>query len=266
MNVVMTIAGSDSGGGAGIQADLKTFAAHGLHGVCAITAVTAQSSVEVREWVALEPRMVVAQIETVADDMPIAAVKTGMLANSAIVLAVADVISRRRFQRLVVDPVMVAKGGQRLLAADAERAYVERLFPLAALVTPNLPEAEALLGRAVRSLADMHEAARALLALGPRAVVVKGGHLDGDAVDIFFDGTRLEELRVPRLATANTHGTGCTFSAAIAARLADGAELLAAVRGAKAYITEAIKRSYAVGKGHGPVDHLHLLTGARKTS
>lgn len=259
MKVALTIAGSDSGGGAGIQADLRTFAAHGLHGVCALTAVTAQSSVEVRAWVALEPQMVVAQIETVADDMNIAAVKTGMLANGAIVEAVAEAVARRRLPHLVVDPVMVAKGGHRLLDRDAERAYVERLFPLATVVTPNLPEAEALLGRGLSTVAAMREAARALYALGPHAVVLKGGHLEGDAVDVYFDGQHLEELRVPRIATANTHGTGCTFSAAIAARLAGGEELLPAVRGAKEYLTEAIRRSYSVGRGHGPVDHLYLL-------
>jgi hydroxymethylpyrimidine/phosphomethylpyrimidine kinase len=261
MKVAMTIAGSDSGGGAGIQADLRTFAAHGLHGTCAITAVTAQSSVEVRDWVALEPRMVVAQIETVMDDMPVAAVKTGMLARAAIIAAVAEVAERRGLPHLVVDPVMVAKGGQRLLDRDAERIYIERLFPLAAIVTPNLPEAEVLLGLDVRTLADMHAAAHALKALGPRAVIVKGGHLEGDAVDVFFDGERTEELRTARIATANTHGTGCTFSAAIAARLAQGASLWDAVCGAKAYLSEAIRRSYSVGKGHGPVDHLHPLRG-----
>ena len=259
MKVAMTIAGSDSGGGAGIQADLKTFAAHGLHGVCAVTAVTAQSTVEVRDWVALEPRMVVAQIDTVADDMSVAAVKTGMLANVAIITAVAEAIRRRGFPHLVVDPVMVAKGGQRLLDKDAERAYAQRLFPMATLVTPNLPEAEALLGRPVRTRSDMREAARALLALGPGAVVVKGGHLEGDAIDVFFDGEQMEELRAPRIDTPHTHGTGCTFSAAITARLALGASLLDAVREAKAYLTEAIRQSYSIGRGHGPVDHLHPL-------
>lgn len=259
MKVAMTIAGSDSGGGAGVQADLKTFAAHGLHGVCAVTAVTAQSTVEVRDWVALEPRMVVAQIDTVADDMSIAAVKTGMLANADIVTAVAEAIQRRRLPYLVVDPVMVAKGGQRLLDKDAERAYAQRLLPGATLVTPNLPEAEALLGRAVRTRSDMREAARAIWALGPRAVVVKGGHRDGDAIDVFFDGEQMEELCAARIETPHTHGTGCTFSAAIAARLANGAELLDAVRGAKEYLTEAIRRSYSIGRGHGPVDHLHPL-------
>ena len=263
MKVALTVAGSDSGGGAGIQADLRTFAAHGLHGTSAITAVTAQNSVRVTDYVALEPRMVVAQIDAVTSDMEVAAAKTGMLANRGIIDAVARAASAWRVPFLVVDPVMVAKGGDRLLDADAEQAYVERLFPLATILTPNLPETSALLGREVRTLPEMKDAARALVARGLRAVVVKGGHLEGDAVDVFFDGARLEELPAPRIDTANTHGTGCTYAAAIASRLALGDELLTAVRGAKAYLTEAIRRSYAVGHGHGPVDHLHPLTPSR---
>ncbi len=257
--VALTIAGSDSGGGAGIQADLKTFAAHGLHGTSAITAVTAQNSVTVTDWVALDPRMVVAQMEAVASDMTVAAAKTGMLANRAIMAAVAEAAARLRLPFLVVDPVMVAKGGDRLLDAEAESAYPELLFPLATVITPNLAETEALLGQTVRSVAEMREAARALHKQGARAVVVKGGHLEGDAVDVFFDGWRMDELSAPRIDTPNTHGTGCTFSAAIAARLARGDDLPGAVRGAKAYVTEAIRRSYAVGRGHGPLDHLHPL-------
>jgi hydroxymethylpyrimidine/phosphomethylpyrimidine kinase len=266
VKVVLTVAGSDSGGGAGIQADLRTFAAHGVHGTSALTAVTAQNSVAVLDWVALEPRMVVAQMEAVASDMDVAAMKTGMLATAAIVTAVAGAIERLRLPLVVVDPVMVAKSGDRLLDRDAETAYRERLLSLATVVTPNLPEAEALLGRPVRTLAEMREAARALRALGPRAVVVKGGHLEGDAVDVFWDGERMEDLPAPRIATAHTHGTGCTYSAAIAARLALGEPLFDAVRGAKAYLTEAIRGSYPVGRGHGPVDHLHPLTGGAKRS
>ena len=261
MKVALTIAGSDSGGGAGIQADLHTFAAHGLHGTSAITAVTAQNSVTVTDYVALEPRMVVAQVEAVASDMPVAAVKTGMLASAAIVGAVADVLRRLGLPHVVVDPVMVAKGGARLLDPSAERAYVERLLPLAHVLTPNLPESEALLGRPVRTREAMQDAARDLHALGPRLVVVKGGHLEGEeAVDVLYDGRPLEELSAPRVHTDNTHGTGCTYSAAIAARLALGAEPFEAVRGAKDYLTEAIRRAYSVGRGHGPVDHLHPLT------
>ncbi|BDG01029.1 bifunctional hydroxymethylpyrimidine kinase/phosphomethylpyrimidine kinase [Anaeromyxobacter oryzae] len=259
MLVALTIAGSDSGGGAGIQADLRTFAAHRLHGTSAITAVTAQNSVGVSAWVALEARMVVAQIEAVATDMPVAATKTGMLANAEIISAVADAAGRLPLGPLVVDPVMVAKSGDRLLDAAAERAYVERLFPRAALVTPNLFEAEALLGRPVRDLAAMREAARELARSGARAVLVKGGALAGDAVDVLFDGERLVEIPGPRVDTRNVHGTGCTLSAAICARLARGEGLVDAVRGAKAYLVEALRRSYAVGRGRGPVDHLHPL-------
>jgi hydroxymethylpyrimidine/phosphomethylpyrimidine kinase len=259
MKVVLTIAGSDSGGGAGIQADLRTFAAHGLHGASAITAVTAQNSVGVSAWVALEPSMVAAQVEAVATDMRIAAAKTGMLANAGIIAAVAEAAARLGVAPLVVDPVMIAKSGDRLLDEAAERAYVERLFPLAAVVTPNLYEAGALLGREIRDVAAMQAAARDLHALGARAVLVKGGALAGDAVDVFFDGTRLVDVPGPRVETANTHGTGCTLSAAICARLASGDDLLDAVRAAKAYLVEGLRRSYTVGKGRGVVHHLHPL-------
>jgi hydroxymethylpyrimidine/phosphomethylpyrimidine kinase len=259
MKVALTVAGSDSGGGAGIQADLRTFAAHGVHGTSALTAVTAQNSVGVTAWVALEPEMVVAQIEAVATDMPVAAAKTGMLANAGIIAAVADAVRRLRLTTLVVDPVMVAKSGDRLLDAAAERAYVERLFPLATIVTPNLHEAAALLGREVRDVAAMRTAARDLAALGARAVLVKGGGLAGDPVDVLFHGDQVIELPTPRVDTANTHGTGCTLSAAICAQLALGEGLVHAVRAAKAYLTEGLRRSYAVGKGRGVVHHLHPL-------
>lgn len=260
--VALTIAGSDSGGGAGIQADLRVFAALGVHGTSAVTAVTAQNSVAVADWVALEPRMVAAQIEAVASDMPLAATKTGMLANAAIVAAVADAAARLPLGPLVVDPVMFAKSGDRLLDATAERAYLERLFPLAAIVTPNLHEAEALLGRPVRDVEAMREAARDLRRLGARAVLVKGGGLAGDAVDVFFDGEAVVDLPAPRVDTPNTHGTGCTLSAAICARLALGDALLDAVRAAKAYLTEGLRRSFAPGRGRGIVDHLHPLRRA----
>jgi hydroxymethylpyrimidine/phosphomethylpyrimidine kinase len=260
VKVALTVAGSDSGGGAGIPADLLTFAAHGVHGASAVTAVTAQNTLAVIDWVAVEPRMVVAQIDAVASDMAVSAVKTGMLASRGIVEAVASAVRRLGLPHLVVDPVMAAKSGDRLIERGAEAAYRERLFPLAEVVTPNLAEAEALLGRPVRTREAMARAARDLLSAGARAVVVKGGHLEGEPVDVFFDGRRLEELPAPRIATPNTHGTGCTFSAAIAARLALGDELLAAVRGAKDYLTEALRRSYSIGHGAGPLDHLHLLT------
>ncbi len=257
MKVALTIAGSDSGGGAGIQADLLTFAAHGVHGTTVLTAITAQNTVAVTRWQALDPAMVRAQIEAVADDMEIGALKTGMLANRGIIEDVARVIAERGFKNLVVDPVMVAKSGDRLLDPEAEAAYLAHLFPLAALITPNLPEAEVLLGRPIRSVGEMKAAARDLFQLGCGAVLIKGGHLEGDPTDIFWDGVTLHELPTPRIETKNTHGTGCTYSAAITARLALGHDLERAVRGAKDYLTTAIQESYAPGRGHGPVRHLN---------
>ncbi len=259
VKVVLTIAGSDSGGGAGIQADLRTFAAHRVHGASAVTAVTVQNSVAVSEWTALEPRLVTAQIEAVATDMQVSATKTGMLGTAGIVAAVAEVAGRLALGPLVVDPVMAAKSGERLLDPVAEQAY-QALFPRATLLTPNLHEAGAFLGRPVSDLAGMRQAARDLRAFGPAAVLVKGGALPGAPVDVFFDGERLEEILAPRVETRNVHGTGCTLSAAICARLALGEPLLEAVRRAKAWLTEALRRSYAAGKGRGPLDHLHALT------
>lgn len=263
MKIALTIAGSDSGGGAGIQADLRTFAAHGVHGASAITAVTAQNSVRVAAYVALDPQMVVAQIETVASDMPVAALKTGMLANRAVITAVAAAIRRIANGPIVVDPVMVAKSGDRLLAPEAERAYVERLFPIATIITPNLEEAEALLGRPVRSVAAMRDAARDLQALGPRAVLVKGGHLAGPgAPDILCEGDDVEELPAARVETDHTQGSGCTLSAAICARLARGEPLRDAVRGAKEFVTEALRGAYATGRGRGTLDQLRASRGS----
>ena len=257
MKIALSIAGSDSGGGAGIQADLLTFAAHGVHGTTAITAITAQNTVAVTAWQALDPKMGRAQIGAVADDMEISALKTGMLANRAIIEEVASVIEARRFANLVVDPVMVAKSGDRLLDPACETAYVEKLFPLSALITPNLPEAEALLSRTIESVGAMREAALEFKRLGCRAVLIKGGHLEGDPIDVLWDGARLVEFQASRIDTPNTHGTGCTYSAAIAARLAFGHDIETSVRGAKQYLTTAILESYAPGRGHGPVRHLH---------
>ena len=261
MKIALSIAGSDSGGGAGVQADLLTFAAHGVHGTTAITAITAQNTVAVTGWLALEPAMVRAQIEAVADDMEIAALKTGMLANREIIEEVARVISERGLRNLVVDPVMVAKSGDRLLDASAEAAYVEHLFPLATLITPNLPEAAALLSRPITSLAEMKEAALDLRRLGARAVLVKGGHLLGDPTDVLWDGTALHELPTTRIDTKNTHGTGCTLSAAIAALLPQAPDAPTAIRRAKDYLAGALAAAdrLDVGRGHGPVHHFHAL-------
>ena len=259
MKVVLTIAGSDSGGGAGIQADLRTFAAHGVHGTSAITAVTAQNSVSVTDYVALEPRMVVAQVEAVASDMPIAAVKTGMLANRDIVSAVADVVRRLALPHLVVDPVMVAKGGHPLLQQSAVAAVRQHLLPLALVVTPNIPEAEVLSGITIDSPDRARDAARAIGGLGPRWVVIKGGHLAGDPTDLVYDGEHFAEFSAQRIDTPNTHGTGCTFSAAIAALLARGVPPLEAIEAAKIWLTGAIRESYAIGDGHSPVNHFYAV-------
>jgi hydroxymethylpyrimidine/phosphomethylpyrimidine kinase len=256
MRTALTIAGSDSGGGAGIQADLKTFAALGVYGTSAITALTAQNTERVTRVFGVPPDMVVAQIDAVADDITIDAVKTGMLATPDIVSAVAGVLARRAFPHLVVDPVMVAKSGDLLLATDAVDRVRTRLLPLATVVTPNRPEAEVLTGRQVVSAADARDAARALHGDGARAVVIKGGHFDGDTlVNLLFDGHDFLEFATPRVATRHTHGTGCTFASAIAARLALGDPLAEAVDGATRYVAGAIAHGLPIGRGHGPIDH-----------
>jgi hydroxymethylpyrimidine/phosphomethylpyrimidine kinase len=259
MPVALTIAGSDSGGGAGIQADLKTFAALGVHGTSAITAITAQNTVTVTDIFELPPRIIVAQIEAVVSDLGVQAAKTGMLASSEIIAAVATAIEAHRIRNLVVDPVMIAKGGAKLLRDDAIDALLTRLLPLAAVVTPNLPEAEVILGRRIKTIAERREAARDLVALGPRAAVVKGGHAGDEVTDVYWDGSEMVELPGTRVQTANTHGSGCVFSAAITAGLARGLDSLAAVRQAKDFISEAIEHSLEIGKGHGPVNPVFRL-------
>jgi len=262
--VVLTIAGSDSGGGAGIQADLKTFAALGLHGTSAITAVTAQNTLGVSGFVELAPEMVRAQIDDVVTDLAPAAAKTGMLASAAIIEVVAEAMETHGLSRLVVDPVMVAKGGAKLLRDDAVEALRARLLPLAAVVTPNLPEAEVLLDRGIATRDERERAAADLVALGCRAAVVKGGHAGGDADDVLFAGGEPVWLCGERIATANTHGSGCTFSAAIAAGLARGVDLERAVGDAKAFITGAIEEALEVGHGHGPVNPMWAVVPWRR--
>ena len=258
--VALTIAGSDSGGGAGIQADLKTFAVLGVHGTCAITAITAQNTVTVTEILELPPSLVRAQIETVAGDLEIKAAKTGMLSSASIIAVVAGAVGDYRFP-LVVDPVMVAKGGAKLLRDEAVEALRSRLLPLATVLTPNLPEAEVLLERPIKTLAERRQAAEDLVRLGPRAVVLKGGHgEEAEAIDILFDGDRSVELRVQRIQSRNTHGSGCVFSAAIAAELAKGMSLVEAVHEAKNFVTGAIRASIDIGSGHGPVNPAFRLS------
>ena len=264
---VLTIAGSDSGGGAGIQADLKTFLAHGVHGMSAVTAVTVQNSVGVQGFYELPAKAVFEQIESVATDIGVDAAKTGMLASTAIIAAVADACERFAVPNLVVDPVAVSRHGDPLLAPEAVATLRERLLPLATVITPNLGEAALLTGATglsgaggpVAPIADrdgMRAAAAALHALGPRWVLVKGGHLPGDeAADLLYDGREERWLSAPRLATPHTHGTGCTLSAAIAANLAEGLDVPGAVRLAKQYVSGAIAGSFPLGKGVGPTDH-----------
>ncbi|MGA7669113.1 MAG: bifunctional hydroxymethylpyrimidine kinase/phosphomethylpyrimidine kinase [Nitrolancea sp.] len=255
----MTIAGSDSGGGAGIQADLKTFAALGVYGSSIVTAITAQNTVGVTAVHEVPSDVVRVQIDAVMSDIGADAVKTGMLFSSAIIREVAGAVRRHHIDRLVVDPVMVAKSGDRLLREDSIGAVVEDLLPLTYVVTPNIPEAEVLTGLDIAGEDDMIEAARAIHARGARYVVVKGGHLSGDAIDIVFDGGSIERLRSPRVETLHTHGTGCTFSAAIAARLAAGRDALEAISEAKAYLHGALVDAYEIGAGHSPVHHFYRL-------
>jgi len=257
--IAVTIAGSDSGGGAGIQADLKTFSALGVYGASVITALTAQNTQRVRAIHDVPPEFVTAQIDEVFSDFEVSAVKIGMLSRVAIVEAVVTGLDRHHAKNVVLDPVMVAGSGERLLAPDAIEALRRRFLPRARLITPNLPEAAALLGGPVAaSERDMRMQAEKLLSLGAKAVLIKGGHAEGeDSVDLLVDANGVMRLAAPRVATRNTHGTGCTLSSAIAAELAKGNSLRDAVRGAKAYVTDAIAGAdkLAVGKGRGPIHH-----------
>src|SRR5262245_39920725 len=253
----LTIAGSDSGGGAGIQADLKTFGALGVYGMTAVTAVTVQNTLGVSRYEEISPGVVADQIAAVVTDIGVDAAKTGMLASAAIVEAVANAVAALAIPNLVVDPVFVSKHGHRLLQPDAVSGLRDRILPLATLVTPNLPEAAGLAGFAVTSRGLMEDAPEGIRAIGPASVLVKGGHLEGAASDdLFFDGERMEWLSTDRIDTRNTHGTGCTLSSSIAAYLARGEDLLDAVRAGKAFVTEAIRSALPLGGGIGPVDHL----------
>jgi hydroxymethylpyrimidine/phosphomethylpyrimidine kinase len=253
----LTIAGSDSGAGAGIQADLKTFAALGVYGTSVITAITAQNTVKVSKVFELSPDLVGAQIDAVIEDIGAQALKTGMLANAAVIEVVAAKIRQHCLKNLVVDPVMVAKSGDLLLRKDAVAALRSHLIPLAQVVTPNLPEAEELTGMKLTREKEFEEAARRIGAMGAKHVVIKGGHRRGPAIDLYFDGKKMRPLCSRRIRTRHTHGTGCTFSAAIAAYLARGEIVERAVLRAKKYITAAIRHGFAVGSGHSPVHHFH---------
>ena len=259
----LTIAGSDSGGGAGIQADLKVFFALGCHGMSALTALTAQNTVGVTGISEVDPEFVISQVDAVAGDIGVDAAKTGMLASPAIVEAAAKALDANGIAKVVVDPVSVSKHRDRLLSEDAVDAMRSTLLPLATIVTPNLYEAGLLLGREVGTLAAMKDAAEDLAALGPEAVLVKGGHLPGErAIDVLLDADGIHDIEGPRYDTKDTHGTGCALSAAIAARLAHGDELLDAVRFGKDFVAGAIANGLRLGRGYGPVNAGWRLDGA----
>jgi hydroxymethylpyrimidine/phosphomethylpyrimidine kinase len=261
----LTIAGSDSGGGAGLQADLKTFAALGVYGMSAITSITAQNTVGVQGVFDLPPEFIALQIHSVVTDIGVDAVKTGMLSNAGIIRVVADSVREHSLPNLVVDPVMIAKSGDALLRPEARDALIEHLLPLAKVLTPNLYEAQVLSGLTIETFEDMKRAAEAIHVLGPQYVVVKGGHLTADpgetgrAKDLLFDGRQFVILEEERLSTPHTHGTGCTFASAIAAGLARGLSVEEAAQEAKAYITEAIRHALPLGHGHGPTNHFAML-------
>ena len=266
MRTALTIAGSDSSGGAGIQADLKTFAAFGLYGLSAITAITAQSTNGIEAALALPADLVTAQIEAVAGDITVDATKIGMLANAAIVEAVRAAIEELELPLVVVDPVLVSSSGERLLDEDGVRALRE-LLPHARVVTPNIPEAEALSGRRIQSMDDAREAARRIQGMGAAAVIITGGHAfsneqgsglraeGSDVVDLLFDGGAFSELRVRRVDSRHTHGTGCTYASAVAAGLALGLTLPDAAARAQRYVAGAISHAPGIGHGRGPLDH-----------
>lgn len=255
MKRILTIAGSDSGGGAGIQADLKTITVLGGYGMSAITALTAQNTVGVQGVHPVPVEFIKLQMSAVLSDIGADAAKTGMLATPEIVEAVAGELKRFQVELLVVDPVMVAKSGDALLSEDARDSLRKTLLPLAYLVTPNLPEASVLCGFPVTDLGGMKEAAKVIRSMGPRVVLIKGGHLEREAVDLLFDGEGFERYEAPRLPNRNTHGTGCTFSAALATLLAQGLPVHSAVQSAKTFITRAISQGLSLGSGHGPTNH-----------
>ena len=259
----LTVAGSDSGGGAGLQADIKAFQANGVYGMSVVTAVTAQNTLGVQAAYDLPVEIIAAQIDAVAEDFAIHAVKTGMLSSAAIINAVADGIERHNLGPVVVDPVMAATSGDLLLQPDATDMLKARMLPLADLLTPNTHEAEILAGFPVVTLDDARRAAEAILALGPKAVLAKGGHLEGeaDAVDVLIDSEGETLFRAERIDTPNTHGTGCTYASAIAANLAAGHDLRDAIERAKAYLTEAIRHSLPIGQGRGPTNPFWFLDG-----
>ena len=262
MRKALTIAGSDSGGGAGIQADLKTFAAFGIYGSSAITALTAQNTKGVEGILNVPPSFVEKQINTVMIDIAPMTWKIGMLVNSEIIETVYSLVKYYQIKNLILDPVMVAKGGDSLLAEESIDSLTRNLIPLAFIITPNCPEAEALTNVRIQTISDMKQAAIILYKMGTKNVIIKGGHLPAgmDAVDIYYDGTDFYEITSKRINTKNTHGTGCTFASAVAAGIAKGDSTLFAIKNAKAYIEKAIEKASTlhIGTGHGPLDHFAM--------
>lgn len=259
--IALTIAGSDSGGGAGIQADLRTFSFHQVHGTSALTCVTAQNTQGVQRVDALPPAAVVAQIQSVTSDLPVAAAKTGMLLNAEIMTAVAELLQAQPISQLVIDPVMVSRAGAQLIDDSAIATLKQLLLPLATVLTPNRYEAQILSGLDINTLDDMKAAAQRILETGAAAVVVKGGAMPDElrGVDVFASAETLEVLKTEQVETTDTHGTGCTLSAAIAANLAQGNDTLTAIRSAKQYVTQALHYSLRIGQGQGPVGHYFPL-------
>ncbi len=255
----LTIAGSDSCGGAGIQADLKTFSAHGVYGMSVITAVTAQNTQGVFAVQDIYPEIIAKQMEAIFEDIEVNAIKIGMVSQIATIKTVTAKLQYYKPDNIVIDPVMISKSGYHLLQPEAEEALVKELLPLATIVTPNIPEAEVITGVAINNIGEMEEAARRIIALGAGHVLVKGGHLPSEATDVLFDGQAFTYFAAPRIATTNTHGTGCTLSSAIAANLAKGLTMAEAVLRAKEYITIAIKHALAIGKGVGPTNHFYEI-------
>lgn len=257
---VLTIAGSDSGGGAGIQADLKAMSANGVFAMSVITAVTAQNTEEVTDVFELPPSIIASQLDAVFDDFDVAAVKTGMLSSTAIIETVVKMLTLQKIATLVVDPVMISKSGHPLLRPDAVDAVKTQLLPLAFVVTPNIHEAQQLSGIQITSLADARRAAKVIHGFGCKHVLIKGGHLLNErATDLLYDGRFFNVLKGEFIETRHTHGTGCTFASAMAAHLARGRSMLDAAQAAKAYVTQAIRHGLAIGHGHGPTDHFYFL-------
>lgn len=259
MKTALTIAGSDSGGGAGIQADLKSFSANGVYGMSVITAVTAQNTKEVRSVQNINQSIIKDQIEAVFDDIQVDAVKIGMLSSVKTIEVVAEGLKKYNPECIVLDPVMVSKGGHHLLQQEAVSALKEKMIPLATIVTPNIPEAEVITEDTIVTEEDMMKACKKIYSLGAKSVLLKGGHLEGEPNDLFYDGIDFHWFKGKRYNTKNTHGTGCTLSSAIAANLAKGTSLLEAVKYAKEYISIAIEHSLDLGHGHGPTNHFYTL-------